>query len=267
MSSAAAPPNVAVLMCGLPGRMGHSVAEAVVRRWGPDALLPFSPTGPEIEEDSVTVAGKEGAVELLRPDDRDAAWSRVEEAAAGRLIIAADYTHPDAAVANCGWYREKNLPFVMGTTGYDIDAARAAIGPELYAVLAPNMGKPIVLIQAMLDHAASTYPGALAGYDLSIVESHQKGKADTSGTAKALAASLATLNSSDFGLEDIEMVREPPEQAARMGVPEHAIVRNQRSAWPLEPPSSPCPAPVELLWVLMVSVLGVRRGTPTTRTA
>ena len=213
MSSAAAPPNVAVLMCGLPGRMGHSVAEAVVRRWGPDALLPFSPTGPEIEEDSVTVAGKEGAVELLRPDDRDAAWSRVEEAAAGRLIIAADYTHPDAAVANCGWYREKNLPFVMGTTGYDIDAARAAIGPELYAVLAPNMGKPIVLIQAMLDHAASTYPGALAGYDLSIVESHQKGKADTSGTAKALAASLATLNSSDFGLEDIEMVREPPEQA------------------------------------------------------
>ena len=35
MSSSSTAPDVAVLMCGLPGRMGHSVAEAVVRRWGP----------------------------------------------------------------------------------------------------------------------------------------------------------------------------------------------------------------------------------------
>ena len=157
MSSAAAPPEIAVLMCGLPGRMGHSVAEAVVRRWGPDALLPFSLTGQEVEEDSVEVVGK-GAVELLRPDTRDAAWARVEEAAAGRLIVATDYTHPDAAVENCGWFRSKNVPFVMGTTGYDVEAAHAAIGPDLYAVLAPNMGKPIVLFQAMLEHAACAYP-------------------------------------------------------------------------------------------------------------
>ncbi len=152
MGSAAAP-EIAVLMCGLPGRMGHSVAEAVVRRWGPDALLPFSLTGPDEELDSVEVVGK-GAVELLRPDTRDAAWAKVEEAAAGRLIVATDYTHPDAAVANCAWFRTKNVPFVMGTTGYDVEAAHAAIGPDLYAVLAPNMGKPIVLFQAMLEHAA-----------------------------------------------------------------------------------------------------------------
>ena len=81
MSSAAAP-EIAVLMCGLPGRMGHSVAEAVVRRWGPDALLPFSLTGQDIEQDSVNVVGK-GTVELLRPDAKDAAWERVVEAAAG----------------------------------------------------------------------------------------------------------------------------------------------------------------------------------------
>jgi hypothetical protein len=163
MSASAAVPEVAVLMCGLPGRMGHSVAEAVVRRWGADALLPFSPTGQDVALDSVDVAGK-GAVELLRPDSRDAAWARVEEAAAGRLIVAADYTHPDAAVENCAWYRTKNVPFVMGTTGYDTEAARAAIGPDLYAVLAPNMGKPIVLFQAMLEHAACapTRPSARA---------------------------------------------------------------------------------------------------------
>eukprot|EP01043_Picozoa_sp_COSAG02_P107473 COSAG02_NODE_43491_length_374_cov_0.821818_1_plen_61_part_01 len=61
MSSAAAAPEIAVLMCGLPGRMGHSVAEAVVRRWGADALLPFSLTGQDVEQDSVDVVGK-GAV-------------------------------------------------------------------------------------------------------------------------------------------------------------------------------------------------------------
>ena len=171
----------------------------------------------------------------------------------GRLIVATDYTHPDAAVENCAWFRSKNLPFVMGTTGYDVAAAHAAIGPDLYAVLAPNMGKPIVLFQAMLEHAAcaphtrahthararahalstahtlsprdhmcwhaaATYPGALAGYKLRIVESHQAGKADTSGTAKAVAGSLAKLNASDFGVHDIEMVREPAEQKSRMGV-------------------------------------------------
>lgn len=104
------------------------------------------------------------------------------------------------------------------------------------------VGKPIVLFQAMLKHAAETYPGALAGFKLSVVESHQKGKADTSGTAKAVVASMAELNSSDFGVvrccvlyvcdrahhtwtaqDDIEMIREPPEQLQRMGVPEEWI--------------------------------------------
>jgi hypothetical protein len=71
------------------------------------------------------------------------------------VFVGQDYTHPDAAVENCAWYRDRNIPFVMGTTGYDVEAARAAIGPDLYAVLAPNMGKPIVLFQSMLEHAAS----------------------------------------------------------------------------------------------------------------
>lgn len=187
---ASATPAVAVLMCGLPGKMGHSVAEAVVRRWGPDALLPFSPTGQDIDVDSVDVAGK-GAVELLRPDARDAAWTRVEEAAAGRLIIAADYTHPDAAVENCAWYRERNIPFVMGTTGYDVEAARAAIGPDLYAVLAPNMGKPIVLFQSMLEHAACAYlpPPPASSVTPPALMRQLVPRSDVSGRARRVQAS------------------------------------------------------------------------------
>jgi dihydrodipicolinate reductase len=185
------------------------------------------------------------AHDVLTPGGMGQEWSRVEEAAAGRLIIAADYTHPSVAVKNALFYRSKNVPFVMGTTGYDIDECKLAIGDELYAVLAPNMGahtacgwlvrscarqcrftgsrlcinpqfavftpvlpavwapwpgKPIVLFQAMLKHAAEVYPGALSGFELSVVESHQKGKADTSGTAKAVVASLAELTAAPFGL-------------------------------------------------------------------
>ena len=87
-----------------------------------------------------------------------------------------------------------------------------------------------------MDRAAATYPGALAGYKLHIVESHQADKADTSGTAKAVAGSLAQLNASDFGVGDIEMVREPAEQASRMGVPESAIAGHAYHTYQLTSP-------------------------------
>ena len=212
--------DFAVLMCGLPGKMGHSVAETVVKRWGAGALLPFSSTGPGMP-DSVDVVGK-GAVKLMGPEQRDAEWGHVLEAAQGRPIIAIDYTHPDVAVDNVAWYRGKGLPFVMGTTGYDEKACREAIGGDLYAVLAPNMGKPIVLLQSMLAHAAETYPGGLGGYKLNVVESHQKGKADTSGTAKAVVNSLAKLTAASYDVEEIQMIREPQEQL-EFGVAEDFI--------------------------------------------
>ena len=52
--------------------------------------------------------------------------------------------------------------YMQGTTGYDSSLATAAVNDSgIYAVLAPNMGKPIVLFQAMIEHLANTYPGAL----------------------------------------------------------------------------------------------------------
>ena len=40
---------------------------------------------------------------------------------------------------------------------------------------------------------AQQFPGAFAGYKLEVTESHQRQKADTSGTAKAVIASIAKL--------------------------------------------------------------------------
>ena len=55
------------------------------------------------------------------------------------------------------------------------------------------MAKQIVALQAALEQMAEQFPGSFEGYTLRVVESHQSSKADTSGTAKAVSASLATL--------------------------------------------------------------------------
>ena len=79
------------------------------------------------------------------------------------------------------------------------------------------MGKPIVVFQAMIDAASKAFPNALKGYKLDVVESHQTGKADTSGTAKAVVESIGGLGLNG-STENIQMIREPEQQVAEMGV-------------------------------------------------
>lgn len=45
----------------------------------------------------------------------------------------------------------------------------------------------------MMDMMAKEFPDAFAGYNLEVTESHQRTKADTSGTAKAVVGSLQKL--------------------------------------------------------------------------
>lgn len=40
---------------------------------------------------------------------------------------------------------------------------------------------------------AESFPGAFSGYKLDVIESHQRNKADTSGTAKAVVQSFARM--------------------------------------------------------------------------
>ena len=84
------------------------------------------------------------------------------------------------------------------------------------------MGKPIVVFQAMIDSAAKAFPNALKGYKLDVVESHQTGKADTSGTAKAVVESMGGLGLNG-STEKIQMIREPEQQVAEMGVPKDVL--------------------------------------------
>merc|ERR1712224_2661 len=68
---------------------------------------------------------------------------------------------------------------------------------------------------------ARDFPGAFSGYTMEIKESHQKTKADTSGTAKDMVASFQGLGL-DFNVDQIEKVRGDKESVA-FGVPESAV--------------------------------------------
>ena len=56
-----------------------------------------------------------------------------------------------------------------------------------------QLGMQVVAFQAMMEMMAQQFPGAFSGYNLAVTESHQRTKADTSGTAKAVVASLQKL--------------------------------------------------------------------------
>jgi len=222
--------DVLVMVNGMPGPMATAAAEACLRKGL--KLSPVAMTGPDVPECTITVAdtvsGRRGDVRLIPSTDTDEIKARIKgvQTAGGdeTTLLAIDYTHPSAVNSNALFYAEMGVPFVMGTTGGDREKLIADMeAAKHFAVIAPNMGKQIVAMQAaLLEDLASKYPAAFGGYKLAVTERHQK-KADTSGTTKAVIDSLKTLSGDDgFSYDDIDMIRDDQE-AVEFGVPEDAI--------------------------------------------
>ena len=206
-----------VMVNGIPGNMGRVVAETCVKRGF--NLVPYSLTGEIIVENESEVAGKK--IQLLKPSNREARIGEVLEKYPNLICI--DYTHPTAVNDNAAFYVNHKIPFVMGTTGGDREAlAKLVAAANHPSVIAPNMAKQIVAFQTMIEFLANEFPSAFDGYKLSVVESHQKTKADTSGTAKAVVGSFQKMGFA-YTPEDIEKVRNEKEQMERMHVPEQYL--------------------------------------------
>lgn len=202
-----------VMVNGIPGNMGKIVAETCAAR-GLE-LVPFSLTGEQIVENESEVAGKK--IRLLKPSNRETEIAKVLADYPG--FIAVDFTHPTAVNENAEFYVSHKIPFVMGTTGGDREALKELVRKANHpSVIAPNMAKQIVAFQAMIEWLSETFPTAFDGYKLSIVESHQKTKADTSGTAKAVAKSFENMGL-EFDESRIEKIRDDRESMERMHVP------------------------------------------------
>lgn len=203
-----------VMINGLPG----NVAVMLTRHILADdrfELVPYSLTGPEITAPDHSVAGV--TVALVRPEDKESRLAEIKAAHAD--FISVDFTHPSAVNDNAAFYCTHGLPFVMGTTGGDRQALLQTVeSSDNLAVIAPNMGTQIVGFQAMLEFAAENFPGLFSGYTMAVKESHQQGKADTSGTAKAVVKSFNALGV-DFTADQIEMERDPEAQEKQWGIP------------------------------------------------
>ena len=205
---------IATMINGLPGNVASIIAAHALQD-DRITLLPYSLTGPEIETEQCTIAGT--VIELVRPDQRDARMDDLMKAHGS--FITVDYTHPTAVNANAAFYCDRRLPFVMGTTGGDREQLYQTVTDSaVCAVIAPNMAKQVVGFQAMLEYAADTFPGIFSGYSLSVRESHQAGKADTSGTAKAVVNCFTRMGI-DCSPNDIVMERDPQVQREQWGIP------------------------------------------------
>jgi len=210
--------RIKVMVNGIPGNMAINVAEHTLRDERFE-LIGYSLTGPEITDTEYTSDALH--IRLLHPDTRNQFMAEIKKTEG--FFISVDYTHPTAVNSNAEFYCENNLPFVMGTTGGDRERLSDMVNASsIVAIIAPNMAKQIVGFQAMMEYAANTFPEIFEGYSLEIKESHQKGKADTSGTAKAMVEYFNSMGI-PFSQTDIIRERNPDAQKKEWGIPEEYL--------------------------------------------
>lgn len=203
--------KIKVMAVGLPGKMATEIAHV------PEdfELLPVSLTAQHIQLNEVEVGSQK--VRLIKPDTREEAIEELKRAY-GKFIpvdFVADSSQPDLTNKQADFYCRHGLSFVMGSTGGDRKALEERVkNSDVCAVIAPNMAKQIVALQNAISEYAKAHPGCLAGCKLHVRESHQgpdpeygfAGKADTSGTAKAIVNDFRSMGI-QFKDEDITKIR------------------------------------------------------------
>ncbi|CAD7957244.1 unnamed protein product [Amoebophrya sp. A120] len=300
-SPSRAPQDRMMLMInGLPGQMAAGVARVALDRGY--AVAPTSLTGSRKKETSFSVIDERTGsaklqVELYAADQHESGMARAKMSASreGKRLVVIDFTAPTAVRANAKLYANHLASFVLGTTGFD-DAPGTVLGPsstgkmtareafleelrtslllrDQYAVIAPNMNKQIVAFQAMLSRAAQEFPGCFAGYELSVRESHQKTKKDTSGTAKEVVRDLRRLISGDQShkesekekthaqilgadVENIEKIRDDQRAREEMQVPESALCGHAFHTYQLTKKSIACDKVADVVFEFKHNVCG-----------
>ena len=210
--------QINIMVNGIPGNMAVNIARHALAdpRFN---LVPASLTGPEITATDHRVT--ETSFQLIPPGRADAVIADIIHRHGP--FISIDFTHPSAVHANADFYCRHHLPFVMGTTGGDPERLVQAVGQAgISAVISPNMAKQIVGFQAMMAYAADNFPGLFNGYRLEVKESHQQGKADTSGTAKAMVTYFNALGI-PFDVTDIIRERDPERQKNVWHIPDEYL--------------------------------------------
>ncbi|MBF0229636.1 MAG: dihydrodipicolinate reductase [Desulfamplus sp.] len=222
-----------IMVNGMPGNVASIIAANMLddNRLN---LLPFSMTGPDIQAMNHKI--KDLDFKLIKPHEVENIVPEIMRKFPD--TIAVDFTHPTAVNKNGEIYTKLNIPFIMGTTGGDREALKKQVlSSSISAVIAPNMAKQIVGFQAMMEYAANTFPDLFKGYTLQIKESHQNGKADTSGTAKAMVKYYNKLGI-PFSEDNIIMERDPQIQKSEWNIPEEYLTGHAWHTYTLTSPNN-----------------------------
>ncbi|CAK9187969.1 unnamed protein product [Ilex paraguariensis] len=86
-----------------------------------------------------------------------------------------------------------------------------------------------------MENMAKQFPGVFSGYTLQVMESHQAGKLDTSGTAKAVISYFQKLGVS-FEVDQVKKIRDPKQQIEMVGVPKEYLSCHAFHMYHLESP-------------------------------
>jgi 4-hydroxy-tetrahydrodipicolinate reductase len=209
---------IKIMVNGLPGNMASNVVKHALddHRF---ELIAQSFTGPEISDAETLIDSI--AFKLIQPQEKAVAIEAIK--AQEGPFLSVDFSLPPAVNENAAFYCNHGLPFVMGTTGGDRQLLEDTVrSSSIAAVIAPNMAKQIVGFQAMMEYASHTFPNLFQGYSLEIKESHQQGKADTSGTAKAMVRYFNRLGL-PLAEENIVKERNPEKQKTDWNIPEEYL--------------------------------------------
>ncbi|MCL7041315.1 hypothetical protein MKW94_011850 [Papaver nudicaule] len=207
-----------IMVNGCTGKMGKAVIEAGVSAGL--QVLPASFGSESKAGEIVEVAGKE--IRIYGPTGRESILTSLLKENPNMIVI--DFTVPDAVNANAELYSKVGVPFVMGTTGGDLEMLYDTMeNSKGYALISPQMGKQVVAFIAAMDIMAEQFPGAFSGYTLEVTESHQASKLDTSGTAKNVIKCFQKLGLS-YDLDQIQQIRDPEQQLEMVGVPEEHLL-------------------------------------------
>ncbi len=199
-----------IVLAGLPGKVASAVADGTQS----DLLHSCAVSS---ERNAGTSWTHKGGSEIKLVSANKLA----ETLKTGCDYVALDFS-PSVKEYTALWI-ELGIPVVIGASNFDTSAVRDLIvSNNGLVVFGTNVALPMVALQAILRTAAKEFPGAFEGFSWTCTESHQQGKKDVSGTARALLPTFQALGFSDADLEHITSVRDP-EQQRKLKVPEEFI--------------------------------------------
>jgi 4-hydroxy-tetrahydrodipicolinate reductase len=106
---------------------------------------------------------------------------------AGAVDVMIDFSHPGGSLHVADHCRERGIPLVVGTTGFEAGDREKIleVASQIPLLMAPNMSRAVNLLERLVVEAARAIGQAA---DIEIVERHHRLKKDApSGTALRLA--------------------------------------------------------------------------------